>query len=890
MYKIKNKYIRREFINAEALLEFDGVDDQVTIGPKHWIGPGTAYSISCIFSIRSFNNSFPTLIGNWQYNIQPYGFLLYIDTSEQKLEFTVGQGGGPAFHYVSPAETIVLNRLYHTVVTVTESNYAILYINGRVAAEADLTPAGDYSQNNNVLIGKSNDIINDYYLDGHIGEVRFYRYALSESEVRMLHRNPYVLPDSLHEYCVGEYLAQRNYFKDAQNTYGFGPDALLWFDSSEQYNYAKESVSVSLGSIDPGTGDGGWTGDGVITGNSVMLTGPALFIGTRSMIRHFDHPLSYFEIGFNGYVISNGTTQLTLYLRKESDDSIVIRETINATGMYAYTVESNEVLYAEVEIIKDTPTTGNEQFNFSSFGYRNKNVAAHGIMTGWGDEELGTDVTIHRSSIHDFYTPGLEIQNPYGFELTSVSDHHIDFPDFAAQMSNSQGTVFFEIDLTTTLIGARVFTSALETDLSANEFTLLITSLFNLPGSDNSIQFILTRTLPGNALYTVEVNNFTGKKLKILGSFDTINTTHYLYVLDEFGNFYNNSLTAWPSGQTIRWDAPTFGRNELGVFQFDGIYREARFINTVFDDPVTAEAFLRNPSSHPDEIALYGALVENNQLIDESGNGNHADVSSLSLSNGIKTMEIPPIITAFSFSGEILDGLISGFGDIIGTGNYTFLLSVHYGDPDSGNVVLYALGADRNGKGGFGLEPRINNGVSPYNPDHNLRYMESFVARTGVTETSGAFLGFYKYYSPILTNTDLSGADLTIGASSTSTDVFLARLACWSRELSYSEKVILMNTNAQSHNFNSEGLEFYFLFNEGDAFIDGPDLRLRDYSGNDRHITINGLSGSSAAEKRTTFNNQLVPVDSLRGAQAASLLTEDRSSILAQEDDGRILL
>ncbi len=329
------------------------------------------------------------------------------------------------------------------------------------------------------------------------------------------------------------------------------------------------------------------------------------------------------------------------------------------------------------------------------------------------------------------------------------------------------------------------------------------------------------------------------------------------------------------------------------------MYREVRFINTVFSDTATAEAFLRNPSPHQDEVAVFGTLVENDQLLDESGNGNHADVSSISLSDGRKTTGIPPVRYAFNCSSEQLNGVINSIGDVLSTGSFCFLVSLKITNTIDGNGDLIFIGNNRLYIPAFdnSIRARINENIATgivFSEGQAYEYIVNiFLFRDSINNRVYSIINSDNDIRTDYLNSnhqDLTGLDLHI-QTTTINNVQLMRIGCWSRLLNTME-IASMYNNSWLKNPSYEtlnGLEGYFLFNGSDTFIEGANLMLRDHSGNNRHAIINGLTGVDAPEKLITFRNQLVAIDTLRDTQPPSLLTEE-SSVLTQEDGDLILL
>jgi hypothetical protein len=228
-------YKYKKFINAEALLEFDAVDDVINLGDFQGIlQNGTDFSVEIIFSTSKVTTG--TLISkNSLSGSSARGFQISL-TGGNAL--TVVLGGEPStFAQQISLPTVQRDALYHLVVGVNSGNF-FAYLNGRRRVNVAYT-GGDYNNTADLVIGKPTD--GTTFHEGTIGLCRFYNRALDRDEIIQLSNNPFIAPASVHENSVGEYIPQRSYFKDASNIYGKGANAIIWFDSAEQYNYSKVS-------------------------------------------------------------------------------------------------------------------------------------------------------------------------------------------------------------------------------------------------------------------------------------------------------------------------------------------------------------------------------------------------------------------------------------------------------------------------------------------------------------------------------------------------------------------------------------------------------------------------------------------------------------------------
>lgn len=222
----KARYAGRRILNAEALLAFDGVDDRVNIGNVP-ISDTSDWTLECIINASDISSSIP-IMGDSLSD----GFRLYLNSFDNtiKAQFNDNAGAGT----VQLSSDYVDDLIHIHVSFDSTSNEAILRIKG--IEEDSATVSISFGVATDFYIGS--DSSNAYFV-GNVGLVRIFNKALSQQEINQLVKFPYAPPSDLHANIIAEYIPQRSYFKDTGDIYGLGTDAILWFDSVEQYNYAK---------------------------------------------------------------------------------------------------------------------------------------------------------------------------------------------------------------------------------------------------------------------------------------------------------------------------------------------------------------------------------------------------------------------------------------------------------------------------------------------------------------------------------------------------------------------------------------------------------------------------------------------------------------------------
>jgi hypothetical protein len=175
-------------------LEFDGTDDDIDGGDQDDLDMGTGdFTISAWVNLDSdVSNTIPTIYEKGGGSLTQAGYWFYYDTSDDTLHLTMGDGinEGERATLESPLNGAVLDDdTWHYVAVVIDreslTNDAYFYLDGvLVGGEQDNDDAGDsISTSSNFEIGSKDDNANAYW-DGHIDEVKVYKFTLTAEQVK----------------------------------------------------------------------------------------------------------------------------------------------------------------------------------------------------------------------------------------------------------------------------------------------------------------------------------------------------------------------------------------------------------------------------------------------------------------------------------------------------------------------------------------------------------------------------------------------------------------------------------------------------------------------------------------------------------------------------------
>ena len=187
---------------VNGALDFDGTDDYVTIAdsgldgdfPSYSGGGTSAFSISLWCLIDDLSDRRPLVVkqGDSGENGSPTrGFLLSIEneSNNDKVGFEIYEDDGNHDEIYS-SSTLTTGQYYHIVATYDNSaNEACLYINGvESVSDTSFTIGPPNANPEDLQIGKYywNSTYN-WHFDGVIDEVRFYGFALSADQAKLIY-------------------------------------------------------------------------------------------------------------------------------------------------------------------------------------------------------------------------------------------------------------------------------------------------------------------------------------------------------------------------------------------------------------------------------------------------------------------------------------------------------------------------------------------------------------------------------------------------------------------------------------------------------------------------------------------------------------------------------
>ncbi len=395
--KTHNPYQANSFINAEALLQFVGSQAEISpqtrvnLGQHPGISFNRSWSIELIIGVSQadINEAATDVPATWNLImdniISPHGVGIGITLAKTtgsvfRLRCAFANGSAENLYSIPIPDT---PGLYHTVVTfdgaTKESN---IFVNG--IASDPLVVTTDFSVTNDFFLGDRPSDPNTRSWKGQIGLVRFYSETFTQQDVIKLLQAPYVVSSELDLHITAEYIPQRSYFKDTNNLYGFGPGTLLWFDSSEQYNYSK--TVFSLDSFTPNAGG--------ITVNNGQIDHDGTAAGTREVtadITPAGPDGTFYKVTFN-IISNNGTFWVYIGGLASQDKRIPVTQTSGNITLLVEKEGSNKLVFSNTDgaILNNSDVWSINNIELYDAAY--VIVPRHGTMTGWSDEELSLSI------------------------------------------------------------------------------------------------------------------------------------------------------------------------------------------------------------------------------------------------------------------------------------------------------------------------------------------------------------------------------------------------------------------------------------------------------------------------------------------------------------------
>ncbi len=161
-------------------VNYDGTNDHTYITDNAMLEPGTNdFSVSGWFKL----NQLPSTLAHdakvvfKAHNSDPWeGYEVYIDTDD-KAKFTFASAAS-TWHTASDTQTVSLNTWYHFAATKV-GTLTKLYINGKLVGSNTASSSNVFNSDASFLVGAAGSEA----LDGLIDEVRYYNFALNDTEV-----------------------------------------------------------------------------------------------------------------------------------------------------------------------------------------------------------------------------------------------------------------------------------------------------------------------------------------------------------------------------------------------------------------------------------------------------------------------------------------------------------------------------------------------------------------------------------------------------------------------------------------------------------------------------------------------------------------------------------
>jgi len=236
---LSSLYARRARLAFDSMLSFNGVDQYVDCGVndnvKNAVDYDKDFSISLFIHITQVESGVSLRLLS-QFDVYSGGnsrgvnmFISYISGNEYAIHLLIAESSGAANsrYFVRVNKNFKINKIYHVAVNhYGASSSGQWFING-VSESSYVTTNGvvDASVQVDNWPLRFGIPTSASSWNGNINYLTFFNRTLTETEIRSIHQLGGVLPESTHEACVGNYVAQ--------------PGARKMWDVVGQYNYAK---------------------------------------------------------------------------------------------------------------------------------------------------------------------------------------------------------------------------------------------------------------------------------------------------------------------------------------------------------------------------------------------------------------------------------------------------------------------------------------------------------------------------------------------------------------------------------------------------------------------------------------------------------------------------
>ena len=171
--------------NPSSAYSFDGDNDYIDIGV---IDIGLPVTVALWFSSSSINEKWDTLVG-YNLPVKPYNGIQIMANGDGKLRFRMG---GAIDDIISESVIDGDGKWHHIAIKRDLSNKVELFVDGEL--ESSSTSNDSIGESHNLFFGKSfqPDKLEEYFA-GKIDEIRIYNRSLSETEIKHLYENEYIV-------------------------------------------------------------------------------------------------------------------------------------------------------------------------------------------------------------------------------------------------------------------------------------------------------------------------------------------------------------------------------------------------------------------------------------------------------------------------------------------------------------------------------------------------------------------------------------------------------------------------------------------------------------------------------------------------------------------------
>ncbi|MDD4410225.1 MAG: DUF2341 domain-containing protein [Candidatus Shapirobacteria bacterium] len=170
--------------HINSSLNFDGVDDYVTIANNSILNPTTGITVSSWIKWNTNNAQWEWLVAKNSNSSATNGYMFFKDPGTDTIGFAVD-----GIRATLPRISFNTGVWYHLVGTATAGGTANLYVNGKLVASSNSVPNPIVQYSNYLGINKSPYYSSPAIFNGQIDDVRIYNYALTPEQVKTVYNN-----------------------------------------------------------------------------------------------------------------------------------------------------------------------------------------------------------------------------------------------------------------------------------------------------------------------------------------------------------------------------------------------------------------------------------------------------------------------------------------------------------------------------------------------------------------------------------------------------------------------------------------------------------------------------------------------------------------------------